>query len=250
MKILIWGMIKDFKRRVMSIAKVKIAGFAAVFVLNILLFGGCANQSGRPSDNSAMHDPYIVHTVSQPGETFGVIAAWYTKRSTNWQAIARANPSVNPNKIRIGQTIRIPRELVVEQSPLPASFVRRGVAVPTKKDVATTTTPESGESSPSAVKEQGVPVVAPGVTDTVAPTDGTVGSAENAPAAQAEAPADTAAAPDVAPSTEAQNPTPDAGAEPAKKVGDLQPEDSAGTPGEQPNGDAEREKLLNELLNE
>ena len=238
----------------MSIAKLKIVGFAAMFVLNILLLSSCSNQGRTPADNSAMHDPYIVHTVSQPGETFGVIAAWYTKRSANWQAIARANPSVNPNKIRIGQTIRIPREIVIEQSPLPASFVRRGAGGAAKKESVTPAVADSGESSPSAVKEQGVPVVEPGVADAPVSTEGTTGSTEVTPSTQAEAPSEgqTEAAPstEATPADAAQEPSADTVTEPAKKVGDLQPEDSAGTPGEQPNGDAEREKLLNELLNE
>ena len=226
--------------------------FSFVFSL-----GACAKQNAGPNDEFANRNPYITHTVSKSGETLGVIAAWYTKRSANWQAIARANPGVNPNRIKLGQTILIPRELVVERSPMPGSFVKQPGAVKEKAEDASA--PKSKTTSGKSNEETANKSDEPSNTTSAE----TVGSAETAAAAIAEPTAteesnsgqsDAPAA--VAPSQEqpvADAPA-DANANSAaaapSKVGDLQPEDSAGTPGEQPNGDAEREKLLNELLNE
>jgi hypothetical protein len=235
-----------------------VENFKKIFICLMVCFllSGCPKQnSGSPVDDSANRNPYLMHTVSQPGETLGVISAWYTKRSSNWQAIARANPSVNPNRIRLGQTILIPRELVVEASPLPASFVRRtgGVkqksaeaAVNAASSVETTASATSGETA--TTEEGAANAEAEAVAGAEAAGEPVANSAESAVSA-AETKVENSDAPPQAEGTAA--PVDENSAAAAhSKVGDLQPEDAAGTPGEQPSGDAEREKLLNELLNE
>lgn len=66
----------------------------------------------------------IEHSVSYPGETLGLIAGWYTGAMNNWQRIQRYNSEIDLKKIRIGDRISIPPELVVRSDPMPRSFVR------------------------------------------------------------------------------------------------------------------------------
>jgi len=49
--------------------------------------------------------------VIKNGDTLGKIAAQYTGNAGNCEAIATYNAIKNPNAIRIGQKIRIPKRL-------------------------------------------------------------------------------------------------------------------------------------------
>jgi hypothetical protein len=61
-----------------------------------------------------------VHVVRRQGETLSSIAAWYTASWRNWQALARANPEIDPNRIQIGDEIRIPEALLKTRKPMPS----------------------------------------------------------------------------------------------------------------------------------
>jgi len=61
----------------------------------------------------------LVHTVKYPGETLALIAEWYTGSMANWREIAKFNPGLNPNLIRLGDQIKIPSHLVKRTDPLP-----------------------------------------------------------------------------------------------------------------------------------
>ncbi|HVO83146.1 MAG TPA: LysM domain-containing protein [Syntrophobacteria bacterium] len=74
--------------------------------------------------------PYLVHTVKWPGETLALIAKWYTGDTENWRAIAKANPKLNPRRIRLGSQIEIPAELLKTREPMPREFVTGGGAKP------------------------------------------------------------------------------------------------------------------------
>jgi hypothetical protein len=62
---------------------------------------------------------YFKHTVRWPGESLSLIARWYTGSSKNWRALARANPNLNPNRIKFGNCIFIPPDALVTRDPLP-----------------------------------------------------------------------------------------------------------------------------------
>lgn len=66
----------------------------------------------------------LVHEVKWPGETLYSIALWYTGSGMNWKRLAEANPTVRPRRIRIGDSIRIPAELLKTHQPLPFDFLR------------------------------------------------------------------------------------------------------------------------------
>lgn len=69
-------------------------------------------------------DPCFTHTVTWPGESLYLIAAWYTGNGDNWKRIARGNPELNPDRIRVGEVIRIPEHLIQTRKPLPQAFVQ------------------------------------------------------------------------------------------------------------------------------
>ncbi|MEW6670767.1 MAG: hypothetical protein AB1427_03640 [Thermodesulfobacteriota bacterium] len=66
---------------------------------------------------------YYVHQVKWEGETLSVLAKWYTGNLDNWKAIAQINPAIDPNKIVIGNDIRIPASLLTTREPMPKSFL-------------------------------------------------------------------------------------------------------------------------------
>jgi LysM domain len=71
---------------------------------------------------------YFTHTVRDPGETFIAIARWYTANGNNWTRLAQANPDTDPQRIRIGDVIRIPEEIVTTRRPMPRSAPSATVA--------------------------------------------------------------------------------------------------------------------------
>ena len=62
---------------------------------------------------------YYKHTVQWPGESLSLIASWYTGSPGNWRKLAKANPDLNPNRIKGGNIIRIPSSLLKTRVPLP-----------------------------------------------------------------------------------------------------------------------------------
>jgi hypothetical protein len=65
------------------------------------------------------------HTVSWPGESMSLIARWYTGSSRNWRKLARANPRINPNRIKKGNVIVIPTKMLKTREPLPQKLAAR-----------------------------------------------------------------------------------------------------------------------------
>jgi LysM repeat protein len=70
---------------------------------------------------------FYLHKVCWPEETLSHIAKWYTGTVKNWNAIAKANPELDPKKIDIGDTISIPEDLMTSHKPMPHSFVQPAV---------------------------------------------------------------------------------------------------------------------------
>jgi hypothetical protein len=110
------------------------------FVLTLTALSGCPlfqrrNQPPPPA-------PFLEHQVRYGGETLGLIAQWYTGSLQNWSQIAKANPQLVAHKIKVGDTVRIPRHLVTRETLLPQSAVpKNGKGSPTK-----TPKPGSGEA--------------------------------------------------------------------------------------------------------
>ena len=112
---------------------------------------GCAYLSKdanntRPVKKAQLSEKstHFVHTIQWPGETLSIIAKWYTGSSSNWGALAKANPKLNPNLIRIGDKISIPKGLIKNQEPMPRSFLSSS----SPKEDQTVSPPASKESEP------------------------------------------------------------------------------------------------------
>lgn len=185
-------------------------GKCAVAIVCCALFwlAGCAEKHPLPPPQVApVPVGYLEHTVKYPGESLAMIAAWYTGKATNWNAIARENPGIKPDKIRKGQVIRIPRSLVIKDEPLPPRAVKAAEkpkvgSEPVNPEVVTHEVAPTASGLPAANQPAGTADAARGVSN-------------------AAVPAPTAVAPVAAPAGPAAPPSGD---------------------------DAEREKLLEELL--
>lgn len=93
----------------------------------ILIPGKLVKKKAAPTEAfAAKHRVhYFVHQVRWRGETLSLIAKWYTGHYTNWKALARANPELNPNHITLGDRIHIPAEMMKTKKQLPRKVVAR-----------------------------------------------------------------------------------------------------------------------------
>ena len=67
--------------------------------------------------------PYFVRTVKWHGESLSTIAAWYTGTTRNWRILAEVNPQLaDPNRIALGDRIRIPQNMLRTREAMPQGF--------------------------------------------------------------------------------------------------------------------------------
>lgn len=77
---------------------------------------------------------FIVHKVQYTGETLGFIARWYSGNFEKWKEIQAYNAIKNPNAISLGQEIKVPMSIVIQDKAPPKSFFSSGRgAVPANK---------------------------------------------------------------------------------------------------------------------
>lgn len=103
----------------------KIAAGSEIFIPVKLL----KTRKALPKDYASAYckDCYR-HTVRWPGESMSLIARWYTGSSKNWRRLAKANPRLNPNRIRKGHVISIPPALLKTKEPMPEKVAARYTA--------------------------------------------------------------------------------------------------------------------------
>jgi len=102
------------------------AGFALILAFFVL--GACA-----PSNRRTFQEPdveYAYHTVNYQGETLSLIAKWYTGQSGNWEVLLDHNPELDPRKLRSGDLVKIPRELLIREEEMPKKFVVNSYSKP------------------------------------------------------------------------------------------------------------------------
>ena len=80
------------------------------------------DASQLPETAPGAEDSYI-HQVRWKGETLSIIAKWYTGTYGNWKVLAMLNPSLDPNRIFVGNRIRIPRRLMKTSQQMPQDFI-------------------------------------------------------------------------------------------------------------------------------
>ena len=130
----------------------------ALLALSLLwIVNGCSQTSMRsvpqPHDRPlgalspapVTPEPDFVHVVRWHGETLSSIAAWYTASWQNWEALARANPEIDPNRIEIDDRIRIPEALLKTRKPMPSDFL----PTPAGKETVRPTPPREPPAKPA-----------------------------------------------------------------------------------------------------
>jgi len=99
---------------------------------------------------------FYIHRVRWPGETLSTISQWYTGSWKNWKSLSKANSSLHPNRIEIGNNIFIPEALMKSRKPMPISFLSSSVL---KKSV------QSFPSKKSSIESDTVDLFGPMDTD-------------------------------------------------------------------------------------
>lgn len=99
---------------------------------------------------------FYIHRVHWPWETLSTISQWYTGSWKNWKSLSKANPSLHPNRIEIGNNIFIPEALMKSRKPMPISFLSSSVR---KKSV------QSFPSKKSSIESDAVDLFGPMDTD-------------------------------------------------------------------------------------
>jgi hypothetical protein len=94
----------------------------AAFLLPLLFLSGCLSL--EKLTGYLRQDACYTHTVRWPGENLYVISKWYTGNGENWKILARANPGLDPDRIRVGETIRVPEHIMQTKKPLPQEFIQ------------------------------------------------------------------------------------------------------------------------------
>jgi hypothetical protein len=108
----------------------------------LLAYSGCTQtqtSSTRRKGQSveARKELPFVHKVRWEGETFSLIAKWYTGSYKNWKALAKNNPWLEPDNILPGHKVFIPRNLLKTQKAMPRDFVLSSVQKAKAKSVRT-----------------------------------------------------------------------------------------------------------------
>ncbi len=132
-----------------------------VFVFSLLsiglLFIGCAKEQPQPVQIQESVPEYVQHVVRYSGETLGIIAKWYTGDFNKWSDIVKANPGIKPNRISLGDKIKIPYEVVTNDSPMPKSAVGRVSG--SKKSSTNKSSAKAKETKPEMKSEKEAPKV-------------------------------------------------------------------------------------------
>ena len=82
-----------------------------------------APEPQPPEPETAVEPAPYVHTVSRSGETLVAISSWYTGSADNWKRLVDVNNGLNPRRIKVGDKILIPEELMKTHQPMPADFM-------------------------------------------------------------------------------------------------------------------------------
>lgn len=92
-----------------------------ILFLSVSYFYSCANNDVEIIDPNASRTTEVEHIVA-PGQTLALISEWYTGKAANWSLVSKYNNNIKPEKLRVGQLIKIPSELVIKSDPMPKVF--------------------------------------------------------------------------------------------------------------------------------
>jgi hypothetical protein len=95
----------------------------------------------------------FVHQVTWSDETMSVIARWYTGKTDNAQALVKANPTVNPDRMVPGTRVFIPKELLRTRKAMPREAVADFIKKPVLKKKSPPAAPVPVEPVPTPADE-------------------------------------------------------------------------------------------------
>jgi len=228
----------------MKVRRLAVQLSSVIAIFSLLLFSACSGSSNSnnpppPSDNSRNKPDDVEHRIAYSGETLAIIANWYTGKSTNWTLIRDANPGLRPERLNIGQLVRIPGELVIERNPMPRKVLQGSPKKASKNIPVDIKTGEDGGSGDETPPTNVSPPPDNLPTENPPPdvSDPSGVDLEQLLKEQIEAQKKNAPS-DAPPPAEEKKPEPSVPAKGAEKA----PDNKAAP------GDSEREQLLDELL--
>lgn len=125
------------------------------FLVLIFILISCAQP---PKPVTPPPPQFIEHTVKYQGETLAAISGWYLGDIKRWKEIQAVNPGLKPERIKIGDKIKIPADKAVKRDPFPKPKVSRKAPAPKDEvkpdeaqpeDKAGEATEENTEGKPS-----------------------------------------------------------------------------------------------------
>ena len=128
--------------------------FFLCLVLSVVCISCAAIKKDQPEPldiptdsvtDEAVPSGYYIHTVKLPGESLSIIAKWFTGDLKNWEALAKTNPAINPNRIFIGDKIRIPGHLMIRHNRMTLEFIEDSQPKPRKRVSPAAPPEETGE---------------------------------------------------------------------------------------------------------
>ena len=248
---------------------------AGLMALTLSILSSCSQGgSVQPGDANRQNTvPDNFQHIVQSGETLGMIADWYTGKASNWTLIVDSNPGLRPERLRPGQIVLIPRKILIKDTPIPKGYSQKRKGTPVTAGNATGVDAEkvdpsggldagmvesgpAGESgsaggTDSAVTETGTKSGGEAVDDSDfgSKIDSNVDDSKSQAEAAAKAAEEAALADKNAAESAAEKAKADA--EAAAKAASEAAADAAAAAKNGPKAnpdDAEREKLLDELL--
>ncbi len=93
----------------------------------------------------AVPSGYYTHAVKLPGESLSIIAKWFTGDLNNWETLAKYNPTINPDRIFLGDKIKIPRHLIIRHDRMTQEFIEESQPKPRQRVSPAAPLEETGE---------------------------------------------------------------------------------------------------------
>jgi len=142
-------------------------------LLVLLCVAACVPDAGRSAKGPAAAPPSpprtgekavpakqpgdVNHTVQWPGESLSIIAKWYTGKTANWKSLAEYNGLTDPNRIRIGDSVRIPESWLRTREPMPRAFVEQEAPEAEEGPAPSTPLPPPPDDTPELFGPKGFP---------------------------------------------------------------------------------------------
>lgn len=88
-----------------------------------VIVGGCSAKSQIPT--ALESEKVFLYHVSAAREDLETIAGWFTGTPQNWRRILSYNGSIHPYALKIGDTVRIPEQLIVRFDPIGEEYIKK-----------------------------------------------------------------------------------------------------------------------------